>query len=97
MKPFLPILVFVILPLSACSDNGTPEKRYEKMKRERAERMTAGAQVQSDKQIAPGEHIRVLVIPDEPIESFRCVLYTNANTGASSMACPTYDFSSGTE
>lgn len=88
--------VALSVAIGGCDSNkvdakvGAEELAYEKKKLERVERFRAGPYVESDKEIAPGERIRVVVIPSKHgrFNDANCVLYTNLTTGSSSITCP---------
>lgn len=87
-------LITIAVAMSAISSSRQADtekrERYEARKSERLERFRQGSYVGSDKEIAPGERIRVVVIPSKDGDFFdtRCVLYTNLAAGTSSITCP---------
>jgi hypothetical protein len=88
----VPFLIAAIVNMADSRKQRATERhdKYEKRKLERAERFTQGPFVASEKEIAPGERIRVVVIPSKDGHFFdtNCVLYTNPAAGTSSITCP---------
>lgn len=88
----VPLLFAAIVNIADSRKQEAAERhdKYEKRKLERAERFTQGPFVGSEKEIAPGERIRVVVIPSKDGDFFdtSCVLYTNPAAGTSSITCP---------
>jgi len=87
----VPLLIAAIVNMADSKRQKAAERhdKYEKEKLEQAERFSQGPYVRSEKEIAPGERIRVVVIPSKDGDFFdtRCVLYTNPAAGTSSITC----------
>jgi len=87
-------LITMAVAVSAISSkrqaDAEKRERYEGRKSARVERFRQGSYVGSDKEIATGERIRVVVIPSKDGDLFdtKCVLYTNLAAGTSSITCP---------
>lgn len=69
-----------------------PEKeqqRYAERKAQSAQRFKEWAYVAKEKDIAPGETIKLVVIPDSTgLLSTKCFVYTHREFKTSSMICP---------
>ena len=68
-----------------------PEKkqRYTERKAQSAQRFKEWAYVAKEKDIAPGETIKLVVIPDSTgLLSTKCFVYTHREFKTSSMICP---------
>lgn len=88
----VPLLIAAIVYMADSRKQKAAERhdKHEKRELELAERFTQGPFVGSEKEIAPGERIRVVVIPSKygDFLDTRCVLYTNPAAGTSSITCP---------
>ncbi len=89
------IVLCVALALLGCGADEA-EKRQKYAEREAAAklRFEQWAYVAKEKQIAPGETIKLVVIPDPrgfDLLDTKCLIYTNAEYKQSSMICPDAD------
>ena len=65
------------------------QQRYAERKAKFAQRVKDWAYVAKEKDIAPGETIKLIVIPDSTgIISTKCFVYTHREFKTSSMICP---------
>lgn len=89
------IFLFVIAALVGC-DGNKASKEQKRIERKAAaqHRFEQWAYIAKEKQIAPGETVRLLIIPDpNGIDFFdtKCLIYANQDYRQSSMICPNAD------
>jgi hypothetical protein len=90
------IVLCVALALFGCGADDKAEKEQKYAEREAAAklRFERWAYVAKEKQIAPGETIKLVIIPDPQgfdLLDTKCLIYTNAAYKQSSMICPDAD------
>ena len=85
----------VALALLGCgADEAEKEKKYTEREAAAKLRFEQWAYVVKEKQIAPGETIKLVIIPDSQgfdFQDTKCLIYTNAEYKQSSMICPDAD------
>jgi hypothetical protein len=89
-------IVVLAFMLTACADESgekQPNSRNESTKQENKARFEKWAYVAKEKEIAPGETLKLVVIPNSDGEFFdtKCLIYTNATTNTSTLSCPAAD------
>jgi len=89
------IVLCVIVMLVGCGDNkaGQEQKRIER-KAAAQHRFEQWAYIAKEKQIAPGETVKLLIIPDPTGIDFldtKCLVYTHQDYRQSNMICPNAD------
>ena len=89
------IILCVIVVLAGCSDNKvSPEQKHIERKAAAQHRFEQWAYVAKEKQIAPGETVKLLIIPDPEGIDFldtKCLIYTHQDYRQSNMICPNTD------
>lgn len=90
------IILCVALAFAGCGDGDKSEKDQKHSERLAAakHRFEQWAYVAKEKQIAPGETIKLVIIPDPQGFDFfdtKCLIYTHAEYKQSSMICPDAD------
>jgi len=90
------IILFAVISLAACGagDKAEKDKQHSERRAAAKTRFEQWAYVAKEKQIAPGETIKLVIIPDPlglDILDTKCLIYTNAEYKQSSMICPNAD------
>ncbi|MFZ3018595.1 MAG: hypothetical protein WA056_09095 [Gallionella sp.] len=90
------IILFAVISLAACGagDKAEMDKQHSERRAAAKTRFEQWAYVAKEKQIGPGETIKLVIIPDpQGIDFFdtKCLIYTNAEFKQSSMICPDAD------
>lgn len=76
---------------SFISEPEQQRQRHEDRRTEASQRFAEWAYIAKTKDIAPGERIKLVVIPDSSGIDFldtKCLIYTNSEFKTSSMLCP---------
>lgn len=86
------IILCAIVALFGCGDNkANQEQKRTERKAAAQHRFAQWAYVAKEKEVAPGETIKLVVIPgqlDISLLDTKCVIYTNREFKTSSMICP---------
>ena len=90
------IFLFAVLSLFGCGagDKAEQEKQYSERQVAAKTRFEQWAYVAKEKQITPGETIRLVIIPDPhgfDLFDTKCLIYTNVEYKQSNMICPDAD------
>lgn len=96
MKNYISLCAVLALVGCGAGDRTDEDQKQKKTERQAAakHRFEQWAYVAKEKQISPGETIKLVIIPDPlgfDILDTKCLIYTNAEYKQSSMICPNAD------